>query len=154
MSAHEGSTVSKHVVCTICDIGCQLRAESVDGRLTTVRPHENPLLARNVCYKDTAAPHIHNHKDRLRVPLKRVGARGDDRWEAITHDQAIAEIAERLEGTIAKYGPETWAVSTSARNTPTGNGMDRRLMNLVGSPNWISGVSLCAGNTAAVNRLT
>jgi anaerobic selenocysteine-containing dehydrogenase len=27
-------------------------------------------------------------------------------------------------------------------------------MNLLGSPNWISGVSMCAGNTAAVNRLT
>ena len=27
-------------------------------------------------------------------------------------------------------------------------------MNHVGSPNWISGVALCAGNTAAVNRLT
>ena len=27
-------------------------------------------------------------------------------------------------------------------------------MNLLGSPNWISGVALCAGNTAAVNRLT
>ncbi len=27
-------------------------------------------------------------------------------------------------------------------------------MNLLGAPNWISGVSLCAGNTAAINRLT
>ena len=27
-------------------------------------------------------------------------------------------------------------------------------MNLIGAPNWISGVALCAGNTAAVNRLT
>ena len=27
-------------------------------------------------------------------------------------------------------------------------------MNHLGSPNWISGVALCAGNTAAVNRFT
>src|SRR5260370_36101247 len=26
-------------------------------------------------------------------------------------------------------------------------------MNLRGSPNWISGVALCAGNTAAINRM-
>ena len=26
-------------------------------------------------------------------------------------------------------------------------------MNFFGSPNWISGVSMCAGNTAAINRL-
>ncbi|MEM8548472.1 MAG: molybdopterin-dependent oxidoreductase, partial [Pseudomonadota bacterium] len=45
-------------------------------------------------------------------------------------------------------------VSTSQWNTGTDHGMGRRLMNHVGSPNWISGVALCAGNTAAVNRLT
>jgi anaerobic selenocysteine-containing dehydrogenase len=31
--------------------------------------------------------------------------------------------------------------------------MTRRFMNLIGSPNWISGVALCAGNTAAINRM-
>ena len=66
---------TKHVVCTICDIGCQLRAETKDGRLARILPHDNPLLARNICYKGVAAPHIHNHADRLRTPLKRVGER-------------------------------------------------------------------------------
>ena len=154
MNALPEAAPAKHVVCSICDIGCQLRAEAADGRLTRVLPHDNPLLARNVCYKGTAAPHIHNHAQRLRVPLKRIGERGADRWQEITHDQAIAEIASRLQATIDRYGPEAWAVSTSGWNTQTANGLDRRLMNLVGSPNWISGVAMCAGNTAAVNRLT
>ena len=154
MSQQEETSSTKYVVCSICDIGCQLRAETKDGRLSRILPHDNPLLARNVCFKGLAAPHIHNHKDRLRVPLKRVGERGEDRWEEISHEQAIAEIADRLRGTIDQYGPEAWAVSTSGWNTQTASGVDRRLMNLVGSPNWISGVSLCAGNTAAVNRLT
>jgi anaerobic selenocysteine-containing dehydrogenase len=26
-------------------------------------------------------------------------------------------------------------------------------MNLLGSPNWISGVALCSGNTAAINSM-
>jgi anaerobic selenocysteine-containing dehydrogenase len=141
-------------VCSICDIGCQVRAEADGGRLERILPHDNPLLARNICFKGTAAPQIHDHPDRLRTPLRRVGARGEDRWEEITHEQAIAEIAERLSATIDRYGPESWAVSTSGWNTQTAHGLDRRLMNLVGSPNWISGVAMCAGNTAAVNRLT
>jgi len=150
----EDSSQSKHVVCTICDIGCQLRAEVKDGRLARILPHENPLLARNICYKGVAAPDIHNHEDRLRVPLKRVGERGEDRWEEISYDQAMDEIAERLSAVIEAHGPEAFAVSTSGWNTQTTHSMDRRFMNLLGSPNWISGVSLCAGNTAAVNRLT
>ncbi len=153
-SAPEASP-AKHVVCSICDIGCQLRATTDgDGKLHKILPHEDPFQAGNICFKGTAAPQIHHHPDRLRTALKRVGARGEDRWEEISHDQAIAEIAERLKAVIAEHGPEAWAVSTSGWNTQTGYGMDRRLMNLVGSPNWISGVSLCAGNTAAVNRLT
>ena len=141
-------------VCTICDIGCQLRTTAVAGRVTRVGPHDSPAVARNICYKGTAAPKIHNHADRLRVPLKRVGERGEDRWEEIAYSQAMDEIAERLARVVVEHGPEALAVSTSGWNTQTTHGLDRRFMNLLGSPNWISGVSLCAGNTAAVNRLT
>ncbi|MGB0621459.1 MAG: molybdopterin-containing oxidoreductase family protein [Myxococcota bacterium] len=156
MSAAQDPTDVKtgYSICTICDIGCQLRSESRDGVLHRVKAHDSPALARHVCYKGTAAPHIHNHADRLRVPLKRVGARGEDRWEEISYEQAMDEIAERLRGVVDRYGPEAFAVSTSGWNTQTTHGLDRRFMNLLGSPNWTSGVSLCAGNTAAVNRLT
>ena len=148
------TTVAKHVVCTICDIGCQLRAEAVDGRVTAITPHEHPMLRKNICFKGTAAPQIHNHRDRLLQPLKRVGPRGADRWEEISYVQAMDEIAERLAAVVAEHGPEALAVSTSNWNTAVDNGMGRRFMNLLGSPNWISGVAMCAGNTAAVNRLT
>lgn len=148
------STRTGYSVCTICDIGCQLRAISVDGKVTEIKPHDSPAVARNICYKGTAAPMIHNHADRLRVPLKRVGERGADQWEEISYEQAMDEIAQRLGAVVAQYGPEALAVSTSGWNTQTTHGLDRRFMNLLGAPNWISGVSLCAGNTAAVNRLT
>ena len=154
MSAKTENPEMKHVVCTICDIGCQFRAEATDGQLSRILPHENPLLAGNICFKGVAAPHIHNHADRLRTPLKRVGERGQDQWEEISYEQAMDEIADRLEGIVDQYGPEAFAVSTSGWNTQTTHSMDRRFMNLLGSPNWISGVSLCAGNTAAVNRMT
>ena len=148
------SSRTGYSVCTICDIGCQLRAVSEEGRLTRILAHDSPAVARNICYKGTAAPMIHNHVDRLRKPLKRIGERGSDRWEEISYPQAMDEIAERLSAVVSRYGPEALAVSTSGWNTQTTHGLDRRFMNLLGAPNWISGVSLCAGNTAAVNRLT
>ena len=148
------SQETKYSVCTICDIGCQLRSEAEGGKVTRVIAHDNPMLASNICFKGVAAPSIHNHADRIRTPLKRVGARGEDKWEAISYEQAMTEIAERLKTVVDEYGPESFAVSTSGWNTQTTHAMDRRFMNLLGSPNWISGVSLCAGNTAAVNKLT
>ena len=71
---------STYSVCTICDIGCQLRTESIAGRVDRVIAHDNPMLAKNICLKGTAAPHIHNHPERLRAPLKRVGERGKYNW--------------------------------------------------------------------------
>ncbi|MEM7218662.1 MAG: molybdopterin-dependent oxidoreductase [Pseudomonadota bacterium] len=147
-------THTRYSVCTICDIGCQFRSVAKDGQLAKVVAHDNPMLAKNICYKGTAAPHIHNHGERLRKPLKRVGERGSDQWEEISYEQAMDEIAERLSGIVDRHGPESFAVSTSGWNTQTTHALDRRFMNLLGSPNWISGVALCAGNTAAVNKLT
>ncbi len=148
------SKETRYSVCTVCDIGCQLRTEAKDGKVTRVIAHDNPMLAKNICFKGVAVPQIHNHKERIKVPLKRVGERGEDKWEEISYEQAMNEIAEKLKVLVDEHGPETLAVSTSGWNTQTTHSTDRRFMNLLGSPNWISGVSLCAGNTAAVNRLT
>ena len=145
---------TKYSVCTICDIGCQVRTEAEDGVVKRVVAHDHPVLAKNICFKGVAAPSIHNHPDRLRKPLKRVGERGADQWEEISYEQAMDEIAEKLKAVVNQHGPEAFAVSTSGWNTQTTHATDRRFMNLLGSPNWISGVSLCAGNTAAVNKLT
>ena len=150
----EQAAKSRYSICTICDIGCQLRPQTKDGKLIAMKAHDNPALARNVCYKGISAPHIHNHNERLRKPLKRVGERGEDKWEEISYEQAMDEIAARLQTLVDKYGPETLAVSTSGWNTQSTHAMDRRFMNALGTPNYISGVSLCAGNTAAVNKLT
>jgi len=116
-------STEKHVVCTICDIGCQLRAEVEHGQVTKILPHEMPMLAKNICFKGTAAPQIHNHADRLVHPLKRVGERGENRWEEITYEQAMDEIAAKLQMIVAEHGPEALAVSTSNWNTAVENGM-------------------------------
>ena len=42
------STETKYSVCTVCDIGCQLRTEAVGGEVSRVIAHDNPALARNI----------------------------------------------------------------------------------------------------------
>jgi len=50
------------------------------------------------------ANHQHN-ADRLKYPLKRVG----DRFERISWEQAIDEIAMKLKGIVGQYGPRSYA---------------------------------------------
>lgn len=144
---------TRNVVCSSCDIGCPLVAEVRDGEVVRVRTHDHPSLKDYICMKGAIAPKGFRHPDRLMKPRKRVGERGSGEWEDISWEQALDEIAAKLKVVVDQYGPEALAVATSQWNTSVDNGAGRRFMNLLGSPNWISGVALCAGNTAAVNRL-
>jgi anaerobic selenocysteine-containing dehydrogenase len=47
------------------------------------------------------------HPERLRQPLRRVGAKGEGRFEPISWDAALAEITDRWKELIAEHGPES-----------------------------------------------
>ncbi len=145
---------TRKVLCASCDIACNVVAEVSEGRVLKVRASDNPMFRDNICMKGIAAPNGFAHADRVHVPLRRVGARGSNEWEQVSWEDAMADIGQRLGAVIETHGPEAWAVSTSQWNTGTDHGLGRRVMNHIGSPNWISGVALCAGNTAAINRLS
>ncbi len=142
----------KKVICTVCDKMCPLEVQVENNKLIDAKGLVNP---DSVCMKPKFANEYINHEQRLLYPLKNVGAkRGDQKWERISWNQALDEIAEKLSTIIEKYGPESFVVSTLAVNAGVDQGTIRRFMNLLGSPNWISGLSMCMGNTAQVHRAT
>ena len=146
---------TKIVVCSMCDLACTLEAHVKDGkldRLTGFKDH--PLWPNVFCNKPARAKDWFYNEHRLHYPLKRKGERGADEWTRISWDQALDEIAERLKKVVDEYGPESFACATSEYNCHVNSGATRRFMNLLGSPNYISGTSLCMGNTAAVNSMT
>ena len=57
------------------------------------------------CRKGLNITYHQHHADRLKYPLKRVG----DRFERISWDQAIDEIALKLKGIVDHYGPRSFA---------------------------------------------
>ncbi|MEC7288889.1 MAG: molybdopterin-dependent oxidoreductase [Pseudomonadota bacterium] len=152
--AEKPGIVTKKTICQTCDIACSVVSEVQNGRVTKVRSSDNPIFRDHICMKGIIAPKGYANPNRILHPLKRVGDRGSGKWERVTWEEAMTDIGTRLKDIIATHGPEAWAVSTSQWNTGTDHGLGRRIMNHIGSPNWISGVALCAGNTAAVNRFT
>lgn len=69
------------------------------------------MLCNRLGEKGERAIKFHYHPKRINHPLKRVGERGEDKWEQISYDQAIKEIAEKLQALIDEYGPETLVAS-------------------------------------------
>lgn len=74
-----------------------------------------------------------NHPDRLTVPMKRVGKRGEGKFEEISWDEAISLIAEKLQYTIDTYGNEAIYVNyATGMYCSTGKQPGLRLLSLLG----------------------
>lgn len=93
--------------CRFCHVYCALEVETSEGRITGVYPDpEDPVYGGYTCLKGRELAAVHNHKDRLRSSLKRLP---DGRYEKISSEQAMDEIAEKLTAIIARDGPRAVA---------------------------------------------
>lgn len=92
--------------CVLCAQNCGLEVEVENNRIVKAKPDKSNAKSEGyACRKGlNIARHQHN-ADRLKYPLKRVG----DRFERISWDQAIDEIAVKLKGIVDRYGPRSFA---------------------------------------------
>lgn len=141
---------TKYATCVFCDGQCAVKAE-IEGDRMRVLPANPDFPA--LCSKATMIDEYRLHPDRVAVPLKNVGARGEAQWQEVTWDQALDEIAERLQAVVDAHGPEAVAFAEMPLNMGFG-GITRRFMNCLGTPNYTAPTQLCMGNTAQVNRAT
>jgi anaerobic selenocysteine-containing dehydrogenase len=90
-----------------CPSACALLLDAPDGRLATVTgdPH-HPFTQGVICGKVRAyAERVHSPLRVLR-PLRRVGPKGTGRFQPLSWDDAIEEIAARWRRIIEVDGPE------------------------------------------------
>lgn len=95
-------------VCPLdCPDACALKLTIEDGRLVKLEGQgEHPITRGFACVKMAHYPARQHHADRLLVPLRRVGRKGEGRFEPMSWDAALDEIAERLNKIIAAYGEQ------------------------------------------------
>ena len=73
-----------------------------------------------------------NHPDRINYPMKRVGKRGEGKFERISWDEAIDLAATKLKEVIEKYGNEAVYLPYSTGVSATTARPFQRMMNTVG----------------------
>jgi anaerobic selenocysteine-containing dehydrogenase len=76
------------------------------------------------------------HPDRIRGPRRRVGARGENRWQAISWDEAIAQLAAEL-GKLRAAGEPQSLVVLDGERAGTTHALWARFLEVFGSPNHI-----------------
>ena len=77
----------------------------------------------HICQKGIMACRQPYNEKRLTHPLKRVGERGEGKWEKISWDQALGEIADKLLELRDKYGPESFALWNLTASFPPAQGL-------------------------------
>jgi anaerobic selenocysteine-containing dehydrogenase len=145
--------VTRTSVCALdCPDACSLVLD-IDpaGRATKLRGNPNHPITRGfLCGKVAQYLEREYHPDRLLHPLRRVGAKGDGRFEQVTWDEALDEIAAQLARISERYGPEavlpySYAGTMGLLN---GSGMDRRFFHRLGASRLDRTICSSAGGAA------
>ena len=89
-----------------CPDTCAIRVTVQDGRAVKVQGDpDHPPTHGALCTKVSRYPERTYHPERVLHPLKRVGPKGSGRFEQVSWDVALRDIAERLSA-IAARDPE------------------------------------------------
>lgn len=121
-----------------CEGRCILNFHMKDDELVWVesdRSVEDAEGSRQIraCLRGRSIREWINHKERLSYPLRRVGKRGEGKFERISWDEALDEIAANLARVVETYGNEAVYINfASGVMTSNGIGFLHRLMNLYG----------------------
>ncbi|HET9011620.1 MAG TPA: molybdopterin-dependent oxidoreductase, partial [Gemmatimonadaceae bacterium] len=120
-----------------CPDTCATLVTVQEGRAVRIAGDPaHPVTQGFLCAKVNRYVERTYHAERLTTPLRRVGAKGEGRFEPITWDAALDEIAARL-GDIARSadGPQAILPYSYAgtMGMVQGESMDRRFFHLLGA---------------------
>ncbi|MFA0414457.1 DMSO/selenate family reductase complex A subunit [Vibrio renipiscarius] len=139
----DGETKTVWSACMVnCGSRCALRVHTKDGVITQIetdnRGDDNGEFGTHqirACLRGRSIKHRVYNPDRLKYPMKRVGERGEGRFERISWDEAMDLMADKLKYTIKEYGNDsifiTYGSGTQGYRTD-GKDCFKRLFNMMG----------------------
>ncbi len=139
-------------VCLNCSTVCGIQGYVIDGKLVKVGGNPlDPNNGKSLCAKGQSSPTINNYPERLLFPLKRVGARGEGKWQRVSWEEAYGMIAPRIRKAMDEGKPEE--VGIQIGRSRIGEEMTR-FLNAIGSPSLFNHRALCSSNKRAANYVS
>lgn len=138
-----------------CPDTCSLHTTVQDGVATKVEGNPaHPATDGVLCTKVSRYTERVYHPERLLSPLKRVGNKGEGRFEPVTWDSAIADIAQRLSA-IAARNPEAILPYSYAgtMGQVQGEAMAQRFFHRLGAAQLHRSICASAGGEALAHTL-
>ena len=140
--------------CGMCQMACGILIHLEGGKPVRIEGDpESPVNRGALCVKEQAALELLYNPSRLKHPLKRVGDRGEDKWEQIAWEDALDIVADRLTKAKDNHGVESIVFIRGAAKGLQEDYMTR-FANLLGTPNISSMAHVCfvpRSNSAAIS---
>ncbi len=128
--------------CRGCHGGCGVLVTVKNGVIDRIEGDpEFPTNYGTLCSKGLAFKQLVYHPDRLKYPLKRVGKRGEGKWERITWDEALETIANKVCDYKARFGAESIVLAQGTSREY--ESFLSRFANLLGTPNVMGAGYMC-----------
>ena len=147
----------RHSVCALdCPDCCSLLIDIEDGKGTHLRGDPNHPVTRGfLCGKVARYLEREYAQDRLLYPQKRIGRKGEGKFQRISWDEALDTIAQRLQAVAAECGPEAILPYSYAGTMGflQGSGMDRRFFHRLGASRLDRTICSSAGGAGLTRTL-
>lgn len=140
--------IVKKGYCTLCRSRCGTLNTVVQDQLVSVAPDTDHPTGQAMCLKGRAAPELVHNPNRILTPMRRTAPKGavDPGWEAISWEEALDEITQKLSQIRTESGPEAVVFGvTTPSGTPLSDSIDwiERFVRAFGSPNIAYGTEVC-----------
>ena len=123
--------------CTLCPGGCGITVRKIDDRAVKIEGMKgHPINNGGLCILGLSGLQLLYGPTRVQTPLKRVGKRGQGRWEKISWKDAVSEVAETL-GDLREKGQSHTVGFISGSDRGTVPRLFERFLTVYGSPNLI-----------------
>jgi len=124
-------------VCGQCMGGCGILVRVIDGWAVNIAGNPlHPVNRGTLCPKGIAGLQGLYDPDRIRTPLKRIGKRGEGRWQPIPWEEALSAVTESLNKLRKNGEPHRLAV-LGGRYRGLMRSLWERFLEAFGSPNYI-----------------
>ena len=137
MSTKMNSNSEQHVTaCILCSRNCGITITTANDTFSKIKGDpEHPMTKGYICQKAARLEHYQNHDDRLTHPLKK---QPDGTFEAVSWNQALTEIAEKMGSIRDNFGADAFAmVGGGGQGNHIGGAYGKQLLSAMGGSRYV-----------------
>jgi menaquinone reductase, molybdopterin-binding-like subunit len=132
-----GAVTYEDSTCTLCPGGCGITVRKIDNRAVKIEGRQgHPINDGRICILGTSGLQYLYGPTRIKSPMKRIGERGEGKWQEISWNEATAILTKKL-ADIRKKGEAHTVAAIAGADGGTVPALLQRFLQAYGSPNFI-----------------